>query len=90
MGVVYYYENAHLLRNRSECTCPSAIYYKTDLVTKAVHCRVKHAINLKPKIPKCLDSVDLILLLNPPKPFDIGFNSGKQTISVRIIHKQNN
>ena len=37
--LLYYCENTHLLRYRSEHTCASAIIYQVDSVTKSVHCK---------------------------------------------------
>ena len=47
MGGVHYCENSHLLRHRSQHTCASAIYYQTDLGTKAMHSKAKHAIDAR-------------------------------------------
>ena len=49
MEVVYYCEIAHLLKDRSEHTCASALYYQVDLVIKVSHCNAKYMINLKPE-----------------------------------------
>ena len=45
LGVVYYCENAPLLRHRSEHTCASTIYSQTDFITKTLHCKAKFAIS---------------------------------------------
>ena len=47
VGVVHYYENAHLLKHRSENTCTFEIYDEVDLVTKTLYCKTKYALNLK-------------------------------------------
>ena len=57
----------HLLIHRSDHTCALAIYYQMDSLTKAMHCKDKHAINLK-SYPTFPDLGDLILLSNPPGP----------------------
>ena len=67
MGVMYYYENAHLVRNRHEHTCALAIYNEINLVNKAMHSKAKHTTNLNPDLI-ILSTGDLILLSNHPKP----------------------
>ena len=57
LGVVCYCENGHLLRHRSKDICASAIYYQTYLDNKALHCKAKHIINLRPD-PTILDAGD--------------------------------
>ena len=68
MGVVYYCENAHLLRHRSERTSASAYCYQVDSETKALHYKGKYAINLKLD-PTLLDVGDMILVSNFPRPW---------------------
>ena len=63
MGVVYYCENVHLLRHRSECICLSTIYYNMDLVTKTLNCNAKYLINLK-LYPTLLDAENLFMSFN--------------------------
>ena len=64
IGIVYYCENANLLKHRSEDTHAFAIYYQMDYVTKAIHCKEKYTNNLKPDatIPK----VGFLILLSVP------------------------
>ena len=57
MGVVYYCENVHLLRHRSEHTSASKIYYQMESLTKALQCKAKYAVNMKPD-PTLSDAED--------------------------------
>ena len=66
-GVVYYCENAHLLRHSHRHTCALVIYCQMDSITFAMHCKAKHKINLRHN-PAVLDIGDLILPCNLPEP----------------------
>ena len=44
MTVVHFCKNTLLIRQTSEHTCASTIYYWVDSVTRALHCKVKFAI----------------------------------------------
>ena len=66
MEIVYFCENAHLLRHRFEQIYASAIYYQMDSITKAMYCKAKHSINMRHD-PVILDAGDLILLSTFPK-----------------------
>ena len=66
MEIIYYCEDALLLRNGSADTCASATYYQMDSVAKAVHYKVKHVINLQPD-PTILIAGDMILSSNLSK-----------------------
>ena len=70
LGVVHYYENAHLLRHRSKHMCASVIYYQVDWITNALHSKIKYAKNLKLDLNP-LDEGDLILLPNVPIPWTL-------------------
>ena len=72
MQVVFYCENALLLKDRSEHTCAFAlaIYTPLDSVSKAVHCKDKCVINLKPDLTP-LDVEQQIILSNVPKPWTL-------------------
>ena len=61
-------ENPHLVRHRSEHTCPSAIYYQVQLVTNALYYKAKYVISLKLN-PTISGTGDLILLSILPKPW---------------------
>ena len=68
---VYFCENAHMLRHRSEHTCSSTIYYQVeDLVMKVLHFKAKYNIHLKPDLT-LLDARKAILLFNLPKPLTL-------------------
>ena len=75
-GVVYYYENEHLLRCRFEHTCTLAIYYQVDLLLQALYFKAKYVIDLKPDpyTSKC-KRYDSIIQLT--KTMDICICNGK-------------
>ena len=60
MGIVYYNGNAYLIRHKSKHTCTSTIYYQVNSVMKALNCKAKYAINIKPD-PTILNAGGLIL-----------------------------
>ncbi len=68
IGFTYYCENTHLLRNRQEHTCTSAIYYDADSEVIANNCSVKVHYNV-PQKAQILDAGDKLLLFNLPKPW---------------------
>ena len=43
MGSIYYCQNSYVLRQRTQHTCESAIYYKMDAKTITNHCQAKFA-----------------------------------------------
>ena len=47
MGPTYYCQNSYVLRQRTQHTCESAIYYKMDAKTITKHCQVKFAANVE-------------------------------------------
>ena len=57
MGPTYYCQNSYVLRQRTQHTCESAIYYKMDAKTITKHCQAKFAANVE-FTPKVLDAVD--------------------------------
>ena len=59
--VEHYCGNTHLLRHRSKHTAAFAIYYQVGLLTKALQCEERCAINMK-QDPTLLDAGYLILL----------------------------
>ena len=81
--------NAHLLRHRSEHTSPSAIYYQMDSVTKAMHYKAKHVINLKhdPNLFRCKKPD---LTIESSHTIDTAMCTRTQTISSRIHHIHSN
>ena len=60
--VVYYWDNAHILRHRSDQTAASAIYYQMDTLIRVILFTTDFAIDLGPE-PSTHDVGDLILLL---------------------------
>ena len=47
MGSIYYCQNSYVLRQRTQHTCESAIYYKMDAKTITNHCQAKFAANVE-------------------------------------------
>ena len=78
MGATYYCENSYVLRHRSEHTCESVIYYRTDPKTIMNHCRAMFTSrqNFPPKV---LDAGETMILFNLPRPWILV--CGKQTSS---------
>ena len=64
MGVMYYCENAYLLRHRPLHTCASTAFHQMDSVKKVVHCKAKHILNLNSN-PTLLDAKNVTLLSKP-------------------------
>ena len=56
MGSTYYCQNSYVLRQKTQHTCESAIYYKMDAKTITKHCQTKFAANVE-FTPKVLDLV---------------------------------
>ena len=54
-GPTYYCQNSYMLRQRTQHTCESAIYYKMDAKMITKHCQVKFAANIE-FTPKVLDA----------------------------------
>ena len=67
MGAAYYCKNSYVLRHRSEHTCESAIYYRTDPKMIMKHCRAMFASrqNFPPKV---LNAGQTMILFNLPTP----------------------
>ena len=59
MGSIYYCQNSYVLRQRTQHTCESAIYYKMDAKTITNHCQAKFAANVE-FTPKVLDAGETI------------------------------
>ena len=66
MGATYYCENSYVLRHRSEHTCESVIYYRTDPKMIMKHCRAMFTSqqNFPPKV---LDAGKTMILFNLPR-----------------------
>ena len=83
MGATYYCENLYVLRHRSEHTCESAIYYRTDPKTIIKHCRVMfaHRQNFPPKV---LDAGKTMVLFNLPRPWILVCGKRKRLGEIKI------
>ena len=55
MGPTYYCQNLYVLRQRTQHTCESAIYYKMDAIMITKHCQAKFAATVE-FTPKVLDA----------------------------------
>ena len=55
MGSTYYCQNSYVLRQQTQHTCESAIYYKMDAKMITKHCQAKFAANVE-FTPKVLDA----------------------------------
>ena len=68
LGPTYYCENAHLLRDRSEHTCASAVFYDAGSEAIVQNCKPKYVKSSSFK-PIILDAGDLLVLSNLPTPW---------------------
>ena len=68
MGSTYYCQNSYVLRQRTQHTCESAIYYKMDAKTITKHCQAKFAANVE-FTPKVLDAGETMVLFNLSRPW---------------------
>ena len=68
MGSTCYCQNSYVLRQRTQHTCESAIYYKMDAETITKHCQAKFAANVE-FTPKVLDAGETMVLFNLPRPW---------------------
>ena len=68
LGPTYYCENAHLIRDRSDHTCASAIFYDagSDAIVKTCEPKYIKSSLLKPIV---LDAGELMVLSNLPSPW---------------------
>ena len=66
MGPTYYCQNLYVLRQRTQHTCESAIYYKMDAKMITKHCQAKFAANVE-FTPKVLDAGETMVLFNLPR-----------------------
>ena len=83
MGATYYCENSYVLRQRSEHTCESVIYYRTDPKTIMKHCRAMFTSqqNFPPKV---LDAGETMILFNLPRPWILFCGKHKHPREIQI------
>ena len=67
MGATYYCENSYVLHQRTEHTCESAIFYRTDPKMIIKHCKATFA-SQQNFLPKVLDAGETMVLFNLPRP----------------------
>ena len=70
IGYMYYCEYAHLLKKCTELTCMSAIYYDQCSTIKPEKCKTMVTFDIIPQ-SKILDTNEILILSNPPKPWTI-------------------
>ena len=68
MGATYYCENSYVLHQRTEHTCESAIFYRTDPKTITKHCKATFS-SCQNFPPKVLDAGETMVLFNLPRPW---------------------
>ena len=83
MGSTYYCQNSYMLRQRTQHTCESAIYYKMDAKTISKHCQVKFAANIEFS-PKVLDAGETMVLFNLLGPWILLCGQEKQPTEIEI------
>ena len=81
MGPTYYCQNSYMLRQRTQHTCESAIYYKMDAKTITKHCQAKFAANVE-FTPKVLDAGETMVLFNLPRPWILLCDQEKQPTEI--------
>ena len=81
MGPTYYCQNSYVLRQRTQHTCESAIYYKMDAKTITKHCQAKFAANVE-FTPKVLDAGETMVLFNLPRPWILLCGQEKQPTEI--------
>ena len=81
MGSTYYCQNSYVLRQRTQHTCESAIYYKMDVKMITKHCQVKFAANVE-FTPKVLDAGETMVLFNLPRPWILLCGQEKQPTEI--------
>ena len=83
MGSIYYCQNSYVLRQRTQHTCESAIYYKMDAKTITKHCQAKFAANVE-FTPKVLDAGETMVLFNLPGPWILLCGQEKQPTEIEF------
>ena len=81
MGPTYYCQNSYVLRQRTQHTCESAIYYKMDAKMITKHCQAKFAANVE-FTPKVLDVGETMVLFNLPRLWILLFGQEKQPTEI--------
>ena len=83
MGATYYCKNLYVLGHRSEHTCESAIYYRTDPKMIMKHCRAMFTSrqNFPPKV---LDAGETMILFNLPRPWILVCGKHKRPCEIQI------
>ena len=82
MGSIYC-QNSYVLRQRTQHTCESAIYYKMDAKTITNHCQAKFAANVE-FTPKVLDAGETMVLFNLPRPWILLCGQEKQPTEIEF------
>ena len=83
MGSIYYCQDSYVLRQRTQHTCESAIYYKMDSRTITKHCKAKFAANVDFS-PKVLDAGETMVLFNLPAPWILLCGRDKTPTEIEI------
>ena len=83
MGSTYYCQNSYVLRQRTQHTCESAIYYKMDAKMITKHCQAKFAANVE-FTPKVLDVGETMVLFNLPRPWILLCGHEKQPTEINF------
>ena len=83
MGSTYYCQNSYVLRQRTQHTCESAIYYKMDAKMITKHCQAKFAANVE-FTPKVLDAGETMVLFNLPRPWILLCSQEKQPTEIEF------
>ena len=83
MGSTYYCQNSYVLRQRTQHTCESAIYYKMDAKTITKHCQAKFVANVE-FTPKVLDAGETMVLFNLPRPWILLCGQEKQPTEIEF------
>ena len=71
------------MRQRTQHTCESAIYYKMDAETITKHCQAKFASNVEFP-PKVLDAGETMVLFNLPRPWILLRGREKRPTEIEI------
>ena len=81
IGYMYYCEYAHLLKQLTEHTCMSAIYYNQSSDIKADKCKMIVMFDTVPE-SKILDASNILILSNLQKPWTIVCNDVDRTFKL--------
>ena len=83
MGSIYYCQDSYVLRQRTQHTCESAIYYKMDSRTITKHCKAKFTANVDFS-PKVLDAGETMVLFNLPSSWILLCGRDKTPTEIEI------